>query len=198
MKKAFFVAVVFLFTACNEIGSGKTYPILGVSLGDLQETVLQKRGVPEAKNSSADHLFEAWNYSKKFTEFEDITLQYKIIFNLKNDKFLVTDFFCGIENYESGKDLGRQSSLNKIYNDENICALNGVKLFSSSDALIKKFGEPSAQLSVNNARSDVSAVAFVYENFIFHVFHGRVVEIYYGEHCVSAANSTHVYPPYWY
>jgi hypothetical protein len=199
MKKIFLVLIVLLFSACSEIsGSGGNYPLLGTSLGDLQRAVLKRLGEPDEKKSSIDRQIEAWTYSKKFTEIDDISLQYKIIFVQKNNDSVVSDIYCSVENYEIAVGLYQQANNSETYNDEKLCKLHGVGLFSRSDALVKKFGEPNIKLSVNNSRKNFSAVAFVYDQFIVHVFKERIVEIYYGEHFVEGATSTHIYPFYWY
>ena len=101
MKKIFLVLIVLLFSACSEISdSGGNFPLLGTSLGDLQRAVLKRLGEPAEKKSSVDRQIEAWTYSKKFTEIDDISLQYKIIFVQKNNDSVVSDIYCSVENYE--------------------------------------------------------------------------------------------------
>lgn len=199
MKKIFLALIVLLFSACSEISSSSgNYPLLGISLGDLQRAVLKRLGEPDEKKSSVDRQIEAWTYSKIITEIDNTSIQHKIIFVQKNSDFVVSDIYCSVENYEIAVGLYQQANHIETYSDERLCKLHGVGLFSRSDALVKKFGEPNIKLSVNNSRKNFSAVAFVYDQFIVHVFKERIVEIYYGEHFVEGATSTHIYPFYWY
>jgi len=184
-------------SGCSKTPAAKNTSLLGVNIGDSQQTVLELHSNPKDKYTSKDKTYESWYYPYKHDQWDRIKVSRRVNFQEASGKLKVDLLECKWDDpevHEEGS-LGN-GILENLWYLAKPCEIQGVGIYSTESEVIKTFGQPEAKLLIPNISNSKAITSLSYDGIVFHLYKKRVFEIYAGSSSSISINAASVFYEY--